>query len=327
MADMIYGYFVSQAVRAVAELSLADHLADEPRTAAELSAREGSDPKATARLLRAAVSLGLIDADGDGLFHGTELLGTLRSDAPNSLRGMALGATNTSHWAPWSEFPAAVRDGRSRAVHTLGAPIFEYLQSNPSQAQEFTEYMQSVTSLWALDVSTLIDTTAVRTAVDVGGANGYLLRQLQAANPRLHGIVFDRPDVADDVAASIAESDVADRTRVVGGDFFQEVPEGDLMLLKFVLHDWDDAACVRILRRCREALLPGGRVAIIEMVVGQDDDPGMAAMMDLNMLAMTDGGCERSLAEYDTLLNEAGLRRTAVHSGDSPQSIIEAIAN
>jgi hypothetical protein len=76
------------------------------------------------------------------------------------------------------------------------------------------------------------------------------LRGLQQVNPGLHGIVFDRLDVASDVADAIASSEFADRTEVVGGDFFQAVPPADLYLLKSVLHDWDDASCVQILSRC-----------------------------------------------------------------------------
>ena len=84
-------------------------------------------------------------------------------------------------------------------------------------------------------------------AVDVGGANGALLRLLQQANPALRGIVFDRPHVAAAVAVDIA----GDRTEVIGGDFFESVPAADLYLLEFILHDWDDESCVKI-------PLPGG---------------------------------------------------------------------
>ena len=199
--------------------------------------------------------------------------------------------------------------------------IFEYLQQNPELAQEFTGAMEGVTSLWALDVVSGLDTSDVALAVDVGGANGALLRLLQQANPALRGIVFDRPDVAAAVAVDIA----GDRTEVIGGDFFESVPAGDLYLLKFILHDWDDESCVKILSRCREAMVPGGRIAIIDFLIGDRDDPGVMALMDLNMLAVAVGK-ERALAEFDALLAKAGLRRIAGQISDSPQSIIEAVA-
>jgi O-methyltransferase domain/Dimerisation domain len=321
MADMLMGYRVSQALRAYAELSVADHLANGPLTAAEIAQREGSAPETTFRLMRAGLTLGLLTMDAGERFHSTALLDTLRRDAPGSLRGMALGLTNRSSWWPWGEFVTAVRTGQTQTREVLGMPIFEYLQQNPEQSQEVTSLMEGVTSLWARDLVGAIDTSDVALAVDVGGANGALLRLLQQANPALRGIVFDRPDVAAAVKADIA----GDRTEVVGGDFFEALPAADLYLLKCVLHDWDDESCVKILNRCREAMVPGGRIAIIESLIGDRDDPGVAALMDLNMLAMATGK-ERTLAEYDALLAKAGLRRTAVRTSDSPQSIVETVA-
>jgi hypothetical protein len=325
MADMIFGYWVSQTIRAFADLSLADHLADGPLTAPEVAAREGSAPETTFRLMRAGITLGLLTADAEKRFHPTALLDTLRKNAPRSLRGMALGLTNQAQWSPWTTFVESVRKGHTQAGAALGMPFFEYLRQHPAQAEEFTGAMEAITSLWALDLAQVIDTNDVELAVDVGGANGALVRELQQVNPALRGIVFDRPDVAANVAATIASSNFADRTEVVGGDFFKAVPEADLYLLKFILHDWHDANCVQILSRCREAMRPGGRVAVVEFLLDDLEDSGVMALMDVAMLAVA-GGQERSLAEFDALLFEAGLRRIAVRRSGSPQSVIEAVA-
>lgn len=148
---------------------------------------------------------------------------------------------------------------------------------------------------------------------------------LQDANPTLHGIVFDRPNIVGDAAAQLAQRGFPERTAVVGGDFFESIPPADLYLLKFVLHDWDDERAIKILQRCRAAMVPGGRVAIIEMVLGELNDPGLGALLDMNLLAATPGQ-ERSLDEYDRLVAAAGLRRTALLTTTSPLSIIEAVA-
>jgi O-methyltransferase domain/Dimerisation domain len=329
MLEMIFGYQVSQTVRAFADLSLADHLAEGPLTVAEAAAREGSAPETTFRLMRAGVALGLLTVDADQRFHATPLLDTLRMDSPASLRGLALGVTNRGNWLAWCEFVDTVRDGHCQASRALGADVFEYLRQHPAQSREFTAAMEAVTSLWASDAPRVIDTSEVGLAVDVGGAHGALLRELQRVNPRLHGIIFDLPNVAADVTPVVAQGEFADRTLVVGGDFFRAVPAADLYLLKFILHDWSDASCVEILSRCREAMTPGGRVAIIEFLLNDRSDPrdvpSVMALMDLSMLAVA-GGRERSLAEFDALLTQAGLRRVAVQSMDSSQSVIEAVA-
>ena len=325
MTGMIFGFCVSQIIRTAAELSLADHLAAGPLTAQEIAEREGSAPGTTLRLMRACAAFGLLTTDEADRFHSTPLLDTLRTDAPRSLRAFAMAITNSAYWLPWIRFGASVRTGHSQAHNALGMDFFDYLERNPSQAQEFSAGMSSGTSVWAPELADLIDTTNVRRAVDIGGANGALLALLQKANPALHGIVFDRPNIARDAGPDIARNGFAERTELVGGDFFESVPPGDLYLLKFILHDWDDESCVKILRRCREAMEPGGRIAIFELVVGADGDAGLAALMDLNMLALLNGR-ERSLREFDALLHRAGLRRTAVLTADSPHSVIEAVA-
>ena len=325
MAEMMFGFCVSQIVRTAAELNLADHLTAGPLTAQEIAEREGSAPTTTLRLLRACVALGLVTSDAENRFEATALLDTLRTDAPRSMRAMVMAVTNSAHWLPWLRFGASVRTGHSQAYNALGMDIFDYFEQNPSQAREFSAGMSSGTSVWAPPLVELIDTTNVRRAVDVGGANGALLALLQKANPTLRGIVFDRPNIARDAEAIIARSGFPDRTEVVGGDFFDAVPPGDLYLLKFILHDWDDESCVKILRRCREAMEPGGRIAILEVIVGDDSQDTLGALMDLNMLACA-GGRERTLPEFDALLHRAGLRRSAVLTADSPQSVIEAVA-
>jgi predicted O-methyltransferase YrrM len=325
MTGMVFAFCVSQMIRAAAELSLADHLAAGPLTAQEVAEREGSAPDTTLRLMRACAAHGLLTTDADGRFHATALLGTLRADAPRSLRPIAMAVTNSSHWLPWNRFSASVRAGQSKAHDALGTDFFDYLERNPEQAQEFSAAMSGGTSLWGVELADLIDTTNVRRAVDIGGSNGALLALLQKANPALQGVVFDRPNVAKDARTEIARNGFSERTEVVGGDFFKSVPAGDLYLLKFILHDWDDESCVEILRNCREAMDPGGRITIVELVVGVNGDAGLATLMDLNMLAVANGR-ERSLEEFDALLSAAGLRRTSVLATNSPHCLIEAVA-
>ena len=325
MTAMMTSHWVSQAVRAVADLSLADHLAAARLTAAEIAEREGSAPTTTFRLMRACVAIGLLTADANGRFGSTPLLQTLRTDTPGSLRDLALAMTQPSQWLPLNEFVTSVRSGQSQVSAALGMDFFDYLEQHPSQAREFSAGVGSTTALWAADAAKAIDTTSVKLAVDVGGATGSLLQLLQEANPELRGIVFDRPNVVDDAVDEIARAGLAERTEVLGGDFFESVPPADLYLLKFILHDWDDERAITILQRCRDAMIPGGKVAIVEMVVGEPSDPGFGALMDLNMLAVSPG-LERSLEEYDALLGAACLRRTAVFTTNSPQTVIEATA-
>jgi hypothetical protein len=225
----------------------------------------------------------------------------------------------------WNGFVTAVRNGDRQADGTAEAEFYANLAQNPEAGERFSAAMASATSCWSHNIAEVIDTTNVQCAVDVGGANGTLVRLLQQANPALHAVVFDQPAVIAWAVSDIARSGFSDRTEVVGGDFFTSVPPGDLYLLKFILHNWNDQQCIEILRQCRRAALPGAKIAIIEFIVGDLTDPGrMATLDDLAMFAVL-GGRSRSLDEFDGLLTRAGLRRIAVRPTTYPQSVIEAI--
>jgi hypothetical protein len=324
--DILYGQWSAAILRALADLSIADHLAAGPLSASTIAERMGSVPDRTFRLLRAAQVIGLVAFDSNAEFSTTPMLDTLRTDSPDSLRPIVLG--NAAPWATlaWTLLPEAVRAGIQPAKTALKADLFDYLQANPAQREEFSAFMAGLTTLWAQDAADLIDTTGVRCAVDIGGASGSFLRLLQQRNPALNDIIFDRPEVIDVVKSTVATSEFGHRTKTVAGDFFTSVPAADLYLLKMILHDWNDANCERILTRCREALQPGGRVMIIEMLVGEVGRPGFAAMLDLNMMALCPDGRERTVDEFDTLLAAAGLTRSATHLVPTGQSLIEARA-
>jgi predicted O-methyltransferase YrrM len=144
--------------------------------------------------------------------------------------------------------------------------------------------------------------------VDVGGGRGALVAGVLRAHPAMRGILLDMPEVVATAGALLAEAGVSDRCRLIGGNFFEAVPQGaDLYALKFILHDWPDEACVRILENCRRAMAPGGRILIVEHVIPEEKGPHIARFMDVNMMVMTSGR-ERTRQDFEGLLGAAGLK-------------------
>jgi hypothetical protein len=141
----------------------------------------------------------------------------------------------------------------------------------------------------------------------------------------LLGIVFDLPSVVASAAAAATALGLADRSKAVSGDFFASVPEADLYLLKSILHDWNDERCVRILENCRRAMRRGGRVIVVEMLLGEIGEPGPSPIFDLLMMVILSGR-ERSLNEYRTLLERAGLRLEKNSPTSTALSVMEAVA-
>jgi len=106
---------------------------------------------------------------------------------------------------------------------------------------------------------------------------------------------------------------VLDRVEVVGGSFFDAVPEGcDRYLLQAIVHDWDDESCVKILTLCRNAMSAPGRVLVLENVMPLHAGDHFTKAIDLEMLIDTGAGRERTKDEFATLFAPAGLRIDAV---------------
>jgi hypothetical protein len=167
------------------------------------------------------------------------------------------------------------------------------------------------------------DFSGIEVLVDVGGGEGVLLAAILAANPALRGILFDQPHVVATAGALLEQAGVVDRYKAVSGSFFDAVPGGaDAYLLKSIIHDWDDAAAIEILRTCRAAIADTGRLLLVEQAIRAGNEPDPAKFSDLNMLVML-GSRERTVDDFGRLYAEAEFRLANIIPTGSPFGIIE----
>jgi SAM-dependent methyltransferase len=185
----------------------------------------------------------------------------------------------------------------------FGQSFFEYHAGNPEDAALFNRVMTEGIAWTAPALLKAYDFSRFEQLVDVGGGQGALLRELLAATPKLEGVLFDLPAVVAG-AGAILENRMAGRVRIVGGSFFDGVPEGaDAYLLKGVIHDWSDEDAVKILGNVRRAIRPDGTLLLVESLVDSEERP--AGLGDLLMLVI--GGRDRSEEDFRRLLGEAGF--------------------
>lgn len=152
-----------------------------------------------------------------------------------------------------------------------------------------------------------------------------LLAAILRRYPGPSGIVFDLPDAIEGAQQTTLAGGLTGRVKAVAGNFFECVPAGaDAYILKQVIHDWDDAPALAILRNVRQAIQPDGRLLVIEFVVPPANEPSLAKLLDLNMMAVT-GGRERTEVEYRELFAAAGFRLVGVHPAAGPQCAIEGV--
>jgi SAM-dependent methyltransferase len=323
LLKMIRGFWVSQIVGTLARLEIADRLARGPLESSALAKAIECEPRATLRLLRAAVSLGLVAMLPDGRFGLAPPGELLRSDVPDSVRDFAIAMTAPGSWLPWGRLTDAIREGERQAVAALGHEFFDYYAANPIEGDAFTGAMANHSASVARPLAQVLDTSAVNHVVDIGGASGTIIAALLEANPALRGTILERADVVPRAEAALAKLGLASRCRAVAGDFFDSVPEADLYILKVILHDWDDQQSINIHRNCARAMRPNGRVVLVERLFPEHGDPGGAALSDLNMLVLLPGR-ERTASEFAGLFRAAGLKLDRISELASSLALIEA---
>jgi hypothetical protein len=327
LTGLVTGAWAAQAVSVAATLGVADQLADGRHRAEEIAETVEADPDALYRLLRALSGLGLVEEFGSRRFVLTELGELLRTDAPESLRGLAMMVGAPWHRRAWTDLIEGVRTGESPFVRLFGG--WEYFSEHPEDGEVLNNAMTSASKALFAPVVRAYDFGPFTTIVDVGGGHGALLATALSEHPTARGVLFDLPSVIEGAGAPLREADVADRCELIGGDFFEAVPSsGDAYLLSNIIHDWGDEQAVKILANCRAAMNDGGHVLLCEAVLPDTpNQPGPATLIDLEMLVMGPGARQRTTSEFERLSQRADLKLAGVTSSEGgAHSILDAVA-
>ena len=316
---------VPRIIYAAAKPGLADQLASGPKSAAEVAGSIGAHAPSLRRLMRALAGLGILTERAEQRYVLTTLGEALTSGAPGSARASILSAG--SHWfqSAFDHIVYSIRSEKTGFEKAHGMSLFDYLSQNPEDKSLFSKSMAGVHSQEVPAIVTAYNFSTSKTIVDIGGATGDLLATILSRHPGPRGVLFDVPHVVAHAPALLEAKQVDNRVTIEGGDFFKAVPKGyDTYILSHLLHDWSEDMCLTILGHVRSAMIPDGRLLIIEMVLPPGDAPHFGKVLDIVMLVMT-GGQERTEAEYRELLAKADLRLTRVVRTTSPVSIVEAV--
>jgi len=227
------------------------------------------------------------------------------------------GASYTRSYALFEMTDSSIRATRDRwyvtpAAHTSCDPI-----GNPGAAGIFNCAMVEITRIVAPAAVQRIEQRGARRIVDVGGGYGELLAAFLARWPSASGLVLDLGHAASGARRHFEQSNLTGRAQFMCGDFFESVPQADLLLMKSVLHDWNDERCAVLLRNARRALSDDGRLIVLDRVLpdrmGATDRDRDQARSDLTMLVGV-GGRERTESELRHLISGADF---AVDSVDA----------
>lgn len=253
----------------------------------------------------------------DGKYALTEVGKYFLKDTPGSLSGSMSFVTAPPWRDSWFNFSHCLKTGEPAFDHVFGMPFFDFLDKNQEYGKPFNHYQTMMTQMVAELVANTYDFGAYKTICDVGGGQGILLKSVLKKYSGCRGILYDMESALKD---NVLE-EVANRCEIVSGNFFETVPNADCMLLKTIIHDWNDEKSIEILTNCRKSLNPGGKIILVEQVV-EEPYSLMALFYDLHMQVML-GGAERTRDEFISLFEAAGLKLERIIPMPSPMKLLE----
>jgi hypothetical protein len=322
--DLIAGPWRFAALRALAELDCAGHLAAGPLSTAELAARCGADPDMLGRLLAWAASAGLAGQASPGCYALTDAGHRLRAGVPGSMRAAVLATGDPAAGQAMTSLEHTIRTGQPAFAAEHGCGFYDYLAAHPVAGQLFQEFMTSRSADLATTIAAL-DFTTSRVIADIGGGHGATLAAVLTAWPHLRGTLADHPAVLDAARELLTAAGVLNRVHLADCDYLDpaQIPAADTYLVASILHNHDDHQTRAILTAIMAAAASSPRVIVADILLPAGPGPHFGYDLDIRMMALGTGR-ERTRTAYLGLLHDAGLASTTVISGPGAFSIIDA---
>lgn len=308
MMETASGFWVAKAIGVAVDLELADLLKEGPLSVQVLAEKTGTHAASLLRLMRVLSGNGIFRNMGNGVFANNKMSQALMEER-NSMKYFFRHHLGDNNWDFIGDLENCVRTGQNAIIRKTGQEPFEYLRDHPEKNRVFNRAMTDSNEMSLPLFLLAFPFGKYRKIIDVGGGQGYMVSGIAFRNPSVECTVFDQPHVVPLAKENFRKFGVGDRCHFIEGNFFEKVPEGgELYLLKNILHDWDDADCLRILKNLHAAMPATARLLIIESLITDDNKNSFGKILDLQMLAGTSGGRERTREEYAGLLSAAGLK-------------------
>jgi hypothetical protein len=319
------GLILHQALYAAAKLGIADRLNGGWRCAVDLAEELKVNGGALYRILRLLASQGVFEEDGARRFKNNQVSDFLRTDVPGSVRPLLLFWGSDFHYPCFGKILHCIEIGEPSRSLLSGTDGFEHLRQDPEHARLFDDAMTTMSELAAPAIATGYDYGAWESLMDVGGGNGILLSHILRAHRGVRGVLADQEHVLTRARdRGYLGGDLEGRASMEPCNFFEQVPGGcRALLMKSVIHDWDDEQARIILSNCRKAIPEDGVLLLVEWDVLAENVPSAGKFIDIVMLVLW-GGRERSTEEYRNLLASTGFRLNKVYPTAAQFAVFEA---
>jgi SAM-dependent methyltransferase len=300
-------FWASKTLLTAVEMGLFTELAAGPASEPQLRERLGLHSRSSRDFLDSLVSLGVLDRE-DGRYRNTPASDAYLDEGKPGYLGGWMRQASRRLFVAWGGLTESLRTGKPH-IGSDSQDYFRKLYADLDQRRAFIAAMDAITNQIGPELSAHLDWSSFHTVLDVGGARGNLLAYLLADHPELHGAVFDMPELRPLFEEHTAAHGIADRTRFLVGDFFGEpLPEADVLIFGHILHDWDEQQRRELIRQAYQAVRPGGAVVVYDRMIDDDRRENSVCLLGcLNLLLVTPGGSEYTVAQCRSWLAEAGF--------------------
>ncbi|KAI5661772.1 hypothetical protein M9H77_21095 [Catharanthus roseus] len=278
------------------------------------------------RLMGILVNSGFFSQDKLSYYSLTPSSRLLLKKEELNLRGAVEIMLDPAELKAWSSLSDWFKDEKCRTTFEMahGKNFWDFCAEESIHGEIFNRAMstdsQLISKLLVTEYKFLFE--GLTSLVDIGGGTGTIAKAIAKSFPKLKCTVFDLPHV-------VANLESKENLEFVGGDMFERIPNANAILLKIVLHNWNDEDCMKILKKCKEAILgkeKSGKVIIIDIVMDskKEDYESLQAQisMDLQMMVLLDAK-ERREKEWAILFQKSGFSGYKIFSMFDYRSIIE----
>ncbi|KAJ4723239.1 O-methyltransferase [Melia azedarach] len=329
----IFNFINSMSLKCAIQLGIPDIINKhgKPMTLDELITALPIHPTKTQciyRLMRILLHSGFLSLkaiDGEEAYVLTKASQLLVEDNPLSVKPFLLAMLDPILTKPWHHLSTWFQnDYPTPFAIAHGMTCWDYAGREPKLNGFFNEAMASDSRLVASVVIHKCKDVfeGLNTLVDVGGGTGTMARTIAKEFPQIECTVFD-------LTQAVADLKGDGNLKYVGGDMFEAIPPADALLLKWILHDWNDEECVKILKKCKEAITSNGKVGkviIIDMIrenkKGDDESSETQLFFDMLMMVFLNGK-ERDEKEWTELFQKAGFSDYKINPILGLRSLIE----
>lgn len=314
--SMIQAFWQSQCLYVATRLGIFNLLHDEGAQSADtLAEKTNTKVERLYVVLRALAHLDVLAERPDRIFAPTDTSALLVTNRGPSIGHFAMHITEPAQWDAWNQLEAALHTGDVAFERANGKSVYDFCQDDPWSGDVFMNAMSFLTDHAVNALLDVYDFDRFPTIMDVGGGQGGLIGNI-VKHFGCKGMLFDVPYVTATAPTYLEKLGVTKGSiDVISGNVFEAVPTGaDAIVMKYFISAWNDDDARIILKNCRAALPPHGKIILLQAFVPDLDDPKtapdgiMPGLFAVQIMVSVPGGAWRTRQQFQTLFEECGFK-------------------